>query len=382
MKYDTLLRFSRILMIFSLTAHSQFHIKGTLHIAEKGQLSFHTDLINNGDFDDNYGRTFFYHADRELTVSGNNKPVFYDMTVHVINDLYLEVPVGITRFKEFISGRIHTPRDIPTIYLGFKNDAPYLGETNTAHIDGYSSNKGLLDFTFPIGDEYMLRPMKIEAGGSLGKALGAYFSENPNIPSTFTHNFDTSKHDPSIAIISTYEFWDLNSTTETKVTLTWNTDSHIASMAGDLSHLRVVGWSIQEQKWVNLGNTSFSGDFTNGTLTSSSFLPDNYEVLTIGSVLKNGDNILVYAAMSPNGDGSNDTLIIRGIESDPNNEITIYNLWGVQVYHKKGYDNSWTGVSEGRATIPSKKDLPAGTYYYILKLSDQPNQAGYIYIHK
>ncbi|MCS7086454.1 MAG: gliding motility-associated C-terminal domain-containing protein, partial [Bacteroidia bacterium] len=64
---------------------------------------------------------------------------------------------------------------------------------------------------------------------------------------------------------------------------------------------------------------------------------------------------------SPNGDGINDTfVIIRGILSKyPNNKLSIYNRWGTEVYFKEGYDNGWDA-----------KDLPDGTYWYVLDLGD------------
>ena len=84
-----------------------------------------------------------------------------------------------------------------------------------------------------------------------------------------------------------------------------------------------------------------------------------------------------------NGDGDNDTFTIQGIEQFPNNELAIFNRWGVEVYRKKGYDNSWGGISEGRATIAKGEELPVGTYYYVLKLgSGQKDRAGYLYINR
>jgi gliding motility-associated-like protein len=64
---------------------------------------------------------------------------------------------------------------------------------------------------------------------------------------------------------------------------------------------------------------------------------------------------------SPNGDGINDTfVVIRGIKSKyPNNKSSIYNRWGTEIYSQVGYDNSWDA-----------KDLPDGTYWYVLDLGD------------
>ncbi|WP_214073019.1 cadherin-like beta sandwich domain-containing protein [Mucilaginibacter sp. dw_454] len=67
--------------------------------------------------------------------------------------------------------------------------------------------------------------------------------------------------------------------------------------------------------------------------------------------------------LSPNGDGKNDTWIVKDIDYYPNNTVTIYDHAGKVVYRKKGYSNEWDGSTGSGAP------LPQGTYYYILKLS-------------
>jgi gliding motility-associated-like protein/uncharacterized repeat protein (TIGR01451 family) len=74
---------------------------------------------------------------------------------------------------------------------------------------------------------------------------------------------------------------------------------------------------------------------------------------------------------TPNGDGKNETLVIRNLQLYAENQLTIINRWGNTVFDKKNYQNDWT--AEG---------LSEGTYYYLLKLK-VPNggweiQKGYI----
>ncbi|MCO4293795.1 gliding motility-associated C-terminal domain-containing protein [Solitalea sp. MAHUQ-68] len=73
--------------------------------------------------------------------------------------------------------------------------------------------------------------------------------------------------------------------------------------------------------------------------------------------------IEVNNVFTPNGDGKNDTWTIPGIESYPNMEVFIYDRFGSQVFHTKGYSVPWDGKYKN-------KNLPQGTYYYVLK----PNQ--------
>jgi gliding motility-associated-like protein/uncharacterized repeat protein (TIGR01451 family) len=109
---------------------------------------------------------------------------------------------------------------------------------------------------------------------------------------------------------------------------------------------------------------------------------DNPTVLEISGCM-----IKVFNALSPNGDGDNDELNIRGIECYPDNTIEIYNRWGVLVFERNRYDNingTFKGISEGRTTIKQSEKLPVGTYFYILKYKDsdakQHESAGYLYL--
>ncbi|WP_103071681.1 gliding motility-associated C-terminal domain-containing protein [Aquimarina sediminis] len=363
-------------------AQQAFHNYGNIQIHDQGEIGFHTDLINDGTFDQNLGLAGFYNASGDLNVSGDSRPVFHNMEIDVVDDLFLDVAVGVNNFQEFVNGRVQTPRDQNTISLDYISDAPYLGENDDRYVDGYASITGLLDFTFPVGDDFRLRPMRIENQAATNTARGAYFFEDPNSPNFFTENFDTNNFSNVLFGVSTFEFWDLDGDIETRVTLTWDDNSNIPTLVDDLQNLRVVGWDKNLNQWVSLGNAEVSGDLNSGEITSELMLPDNYTILTFGTsdILLDGD-IEVYTALSPNGDGINDTFIIQGIAQFPDNELTIFNRWGVEVYNKKGYDNSWGGISEGRATIAKDEKLPVGTYFYILKIKGEKDRSGYLYIN-
>lgn len=58
----------------------------------------------------------------------------------------------------------------------------------------------------------------------------------------------------------------------------------------------------------------------------------------------------------------------------PNNEVQIVNRWGVIVYEAKGYDNN-TVVFNGRSNRGYIYDLPAGTYYYRVRLGENKSAA-------
>ncbi|WP_378183080.1 gliding motility-associated C-terminal domain-containing protein [Aquimarina sp. SS2-1] len=367
-----------------LFSQQAFHNYGNVQIHNNGQIGFHTNVTNDGDFDQNVGFAGFYNQN-SLTVSGDNRPIFHDMEIDVTDNLFLEVPVGVNNFQEFTSGKVITPRDQKNISLDYINDAPYLGENDERHVDGYATITGQLDFSFPIGDDFRHRPIRIESQAANNTARAAYYFENPNFPNFFSENFDTSNYDELLFGISIFEFWDLDGNEGTRITLTWDDNSNIPTLVDDPADLRVVGWHKVLKKWVNLGNTDFSGDLDNGEITSDFVLPDDYEVLTFGSSNRILDGDLeIFTAVSPNGDGFNDTFTIQGLARFPENELFIYNRWGVLVFNKKAYheNQNFAGVSEGRATISKDSNLPVGTYYYVLNIEGARDRSGYLYINR
>lgn len=77
--------------------------------------------------------------------------------------------------------------------------------------------------------------------------------------------------------------------------------------------------------------------------------------------------IKIANTLTPNGDGDNDTFFIENIWEYRDNYLQIFNRWGTRLYEQNGYSNEWDGTYQG-------KDVPMGTYYYVLELNDNDRQ--------
>ncbi|KJD34251.1 hypothetical protein PK35_00005, partial [Tamlana nanhaiensis] len=98
-------------------------------------------------------------------------------------------------------------------------------------------------------------------------------------------------------------------------------------------------------------------------------------------VLPCGENdITISKAITPNGDGYNDTFDIEGIDlCGFVAEVKIFNRWGALVYESNNYTlgsietsgakGDWDGSSPS-TSVGNAGKLPNGTYYYIIKLRD------------
>jgi gliding motility-associated-like protein len=84
----------------------------------------------------------------------------------------------------------------------------------------------------------------------------------------------------------------------------------------------------------------------------------------------NSDTVTVFVypeikipnGFSPNGDGKNDVWQIDLIYQFPDCEVEVYNRWGERLFYSKGYAVPFNGQYKG-------KDLPVGTYYYVVNLN-------------
>jgi gliding motility-associated-like protein len=81
---------------------------------------------------------------------------------------------------------------------------------------------------------------------------------------------------------------------------------------------------------------------------------------TVTMLITCADSIRVFNAISPNGDGRNDALVIEGLQNYPNHLVLIFNRWGNEVFKSKDYQNDWQGTW-------NSKDLPDGTYFYMVR---------------
>ncbi|MEZ4793370.1 MAG: gliding motility-associated C-terminal domain-containing protein [Gelidibacter sp.] len=127
-------------------------------------------------------------------------------------------------------------------------------------------------------------------------------------------------------------------------------------------------------------------DLTNNDINGDGE-PDDPTETVLPEVLS--EEFEIFNAVSPDGDGMNDFFRIVGIENYPNNNLKIFNRWGVLIYETDGYGINgkvFRGVSEGRVTISKNDELPTGSYFYVLTrfVNGQKTltNEGYLYIKR
>ncbi|MBP9924602.1 MAG: VCBS repeat-containing protein [Cyclobacteriaceae bacterium] len=92
--------------------------------------------------------------------------------------------------------------------------------------------------------------------------------------------------------------------------------------------------------------------------------------------------LVIYNAVSPNGDSKNEIFRLEYIDLIPetqNNKVTIYNRWGSKVFEVENYNNNdrvFKGLNE------NGNELPSGTYFYKIAFdSGRKSESGYLVLN-
>jgi len=373
----TLLHITLLLSVSFAVAQSGLYHSGNLTVHDNAQIGLHTDFINNAVFDQSSGLVGFY-GNRALIVSGNVPPSLWDTEIMMDGNLFLQNPIMVKNNVNFIAGNVLTPTNISAINLNFREDAFFTGESNASKVTGFASINDRAVFSFPVGDDEQLRPLVLNSENPTPLAVCAYFYENPSEPSSILQTFDTEAKVNNIGSVSEQEFWIVQSEVPARATISWNSRSALGAIPNaTLESIIVVGWSKSSNQWVIIGNSAISGDLTQGFVTSETFVPNNYGGITFGTIPLPTDTFVVDNPtlgnyfLSPNGDGTNDFLVIDGLEESPNNSLRIFNRYGQMVFEQTNYTNEFRGVANTGTLIPNQATgLPEGVYYYLVTLDD------------
>jgi gliding motility-associated-like protein len=113
------------------------------------------------------------------------------------------------------------------------------------------------------------------------------------------------------------------------------------------------------------GTNTFSWTVSNGVCPSSS-----------KDVTINVRDRVLQTLITPNMDGKNDYLILKGTDVSGKIELVIFDRRGAEVYKNNNYDNSWNGVDfNGRP-------LADDTYFYLAKTENSAPIKGYIVVRR
>ena len=87
----------------------------------------------------------------------------------------------------------------------------------------------------------------------------------------------------------------------------------------------------------------------------------------------NDSKLIFLTGFSPDIDSELQTFTILGVENFPDNNLSIFDKWGQEVYSVEEYENDWDGTVDGAM-------VELGTYYYIFTDGKGKTYSGYVNI--
>ena len=110
--------------------------------------------------------------------------------------------------------------------------------------------------------------------------------------------------------------------------------------------------------------TSFVGTDEFTYELCSGICPDLCTTTTVTLTIGDGAGCIVPTIITPNSDGINDRFVIPCLETGTylQNEVSIFNQWGDELFRAAPYQNDWDGTYKG-------EEVPVGTYFYIVQFN-------------
>lgn len=192
-----------------------------------------------------------------------------------------------------------------------------------------------------------------------------YVASNGNL----IHRFDISSNNESIINNSYTLFYD-SFDNSSFATIQNSVDGKIYIAAIDHDSISVINYPNASIISSNLDYLSIP---LNGKISQLG-LPNfstNYFNNTPLDKCKNNE-LLIPNVFSPNGDGINDMFIIEGLQDE--DEVIIYNRWGIKVYEFAKINDAW----DGRTTAGEK--CIEGVYYYVVIRKNNEIKKGFIHL--
>lgn len=352
-----------------------------------GEVIFNAHINNDGIWDFTEGLMGYtrLESNRLQRIDGSRPSKFYDLLLNnTTSDHAYELwnELDVYGSVDFYQGIVNTRTTGGT--FTFYQDAFALDPSDESYVDGMVNKIGKASFRYPIGHHTYYRPMQTFGASGVDNWFAAiYHYDNSN--TYFSHE----EKEPGIGQINTTEYWELTDfDIEDNVYISLYLEDRTT---GDIfmnpsNEPTIVAWNPNVSKWVDLGGL-ISED---GNEITTVFKVDLYTAYTLAikEEIEEDEDFEIFNAVNPNDSRGNEYFKITGLEKYPDNEVTIFNRWGVEVFKTTAYDtkgNVFSGLSDGRVTIKKKKELPEGTYFYVVRRTDPETgkrltNAGYLYL--
>ncbi len=246
-----------------------FNNTATASLINRGNLRILQGLVNAQPGMTSGAGTLYLSGSVLQVVSGPQPFATFNLVTNNPAGVLLNTDLNVSGLHTFAAGVV-TTSDAPT-FLHYLNGASYTGLTDTRYIRGSVSKTGNTDFTFPLGNGTVQRPLAISNLSAVSTFTASYGG-----PTTNPLNITTP-----LVKVSPYEYWTLNRISGGTATVDLFWDNSKVTMppyiVADIRVANYVGGS-----WVNRGGNATGNTATTGTIRSNPL--STFGAFTFGSI--------------------------------------------------------------------------------------------------
>ncbi len=278
-------------------------------------------------------------------------------------DVRLNVPITVSHSLNLTSGIVYS--NVANLFTVGSSVATVTNVSNTSYVEGPVRKIGNAAFTFPVGANGVYRPIGMTAPSSSTEQYTAeYFKANPD------SIYPVNNRESSLYNVSRCEYWTFQrnlGSSNVRIALSWQ--SPVSCGISAVGDLRVARWDVLASRWNDLGNASFSGDVSTGTLQSN--LPGTpFGVFALGT--SSAANSLPIELISFSAEREGSTALVKwATQTEKNNDYFTIERSG------DGGEFTSLGTVNGSGNTVTRKDYSfidqsplEGRSYYRLKQTD------------
>jgi gliding motility-associated-like protein len=241
-----------------------------------------------------------------------------------------------------------------------------MAASDSSHVHGPVFQTGTGRKLFPIGNGSIYLPVELTDVTDASALIGVELFE--------FENSSLARPEDLTSIGKRYWYIDVASGTlsNSPVILPLRDEA----LMGSDEEIVVVQSDSPTDVFTSIGGLRATGGRNGATITSK--MNVSMPFVALATAAKEVE-LVVYNAVSNNGDGKNDFMIIENIQSYPGNKLSVFNRWGDKVFEIENYDNH-ERVFRGRTNIGGESDLVSGTYFYVIDVPEQESLRGFIAI--
>lgn len=326
-------------------------IKNGATLSVKGDAFNEGTLINNGELQitglwQNDG--MYEEANGEFTLSSNvdqvinhNAQSFNRLTITGGGVKYFLADLAVTGELRLVDGLLASMNNA-RIFGGVS--LVVTGGSDESHIVGTFFNEGSGEQKFPVGNGSTYLPITLN---TLSNEIVGVSLLEPN---------PVDEIDKTLTNITEQYAWHLDVEGSQEIEISLPLDEGITYLRPSLA------FSSNGSPFTIMSPLVIQ----NGFGVSNTFLASS-GIVTVADAAASEESpsLKVFNLVTPNGDGMHDYLKIENIEFYPDNELSIFNRWGDQLFSINGYDNVdsvFKGISSKTNSL-----LSDGTYYYVIE---------------